>query len=97
MVLSDEKRRKDHILHFEELVCARPDVEDPRPEWEILGNLVMDLAYYVQNPKLRRESPSYFGDEELEAIVHKAFSDLETLGFPTKLSKLELIDGGKTS
>lgn len=96
-VLSDEKRRKEHILHFQDVVWNRPDVESEGPEWDILGNLAIDLAYYVRNPQWRRESPSYFGEKELEALIGKALSELEVLGFSSRLSKLDLLDGGKPS
>ncbi len=45
------------IIYDEEIECS---------DWEkeVLGDLAYDLEYYVDDPEMRKEAPSYYGEEK---------------------------------
>jgi hypothetical protein len=67
-ILRDQSSRKESVKQFERYYAGlgvvsrrsiRPDVLN------ILDELAYDLAFYVADPALRNQDPSYYGDERL--------------------------------
>jgi hypothetical protein len=58
------------------------ELKPPLPEKveEVLGGLVVDFAYYVDDEGIRWWDASYYGPEKLIKIIEKAFADLEAMG-----------------
>jgi hypothetical protein len=48
--------------------------------FDILGDLFVDLHYFVADPALRAADPSYYGDERLEQEIGTALRLLSQLG-----------------
>lgn len=44
---------------------------------EILVNLAYDLEYYEPNPLLRKEDPSFYGDEKLEKKLNDVLEKIQ--------------------
>jgi hypothetical protein len=55
-----------------------PLADMSQEQWEILWLLAYDLDYYEPNPKMRREDPSFYGEERLLQEIDEA---LKKLGF----------------
>jgi hypothetical protein len=82
-ILVRPRERQELIADLEAAVADIPEPPPPHfPEQivETLAELVYDLACYVQNPKWRREDPSYYGNERLRAEVSAALRRLAELG-----------------
>jgi hypothetical protein len=75
-ILRDPSRRKELIFRFEKLVNNLPDNQEEDEAAEILGDLAWDFAFYVQDPVVGREDPSYYGDERLEEEIRDALRRL---------------------
>jgi hypothetical protein len=74
-ILLDPLRRKDLLFRFQELVNnVPPEKEDEA--LEILGDLAWDLSFYAQDPMVRREDPSLYGDERLSELIREALRKL---------------------
>ncbi len=52
----------------------------PKPIFDVLADLAMELEHYVSDPKARAEDPSYFGDEKAIEKNESALSGLKNLG-----------------
>jgi hypothetical protein len=76
----DIKNRKKLVWNFSQTVLDENFVNLNNHASEVLGNLAVDMAYYVSNPAWRKDDPSYFGDDELEAKITQTLSEL---GFAT--------------
>jgi hypothetical protein len=50
---------------------------------DIVDELAYDLTYFVADPKLRAEDPSYYGDERLIREIQETFYRLSKVGVPT--------------
>ena len=82
-VLLRPRERQKLILELEAAFDEIPDpasVDSTDEVVDVLADLVVDLAYYVQNPKWRQEDASYYGNERLKAEVFDALRCLHELG-----------------
>lgn len=79
-ILSDTLRRLESIGRFQQVVWNMPAVQNESPAWRILGDLAVDLDYYEPDSRRRKESSSFYGDEELESVLRKGLADLESVG-----------------
>ncbi len=52
----------------------------PNAVSDVLGDLAMELEYYVADPKARAEEEAYFGDEEALRAITSALNELQNLG-----------------
>jgi hypothetical protein len=80
-ILNDPSSRKVSIAEFEEYldnVEIRRAV--PRNVLDILGDLAHDLSFYVADPAMRAQDPSYFGDERLVKEVKLCLGLLSEAG-----------------
>ena len=76
-VFHNQTQRNQLIRDFQQSVW-NSDEEDWA--WEILADLATDLDYYEPDPVLRREDPSYYGDNQLEEKLQSALKKLEDGG-----------------
>ena len=70
-ILSDKTNRKKLISEFQELVW------NDKNSNKILEELAYDLDFYEQDEHLRKEDPSYYGDERLDKEIKSAIQKLE--------------------
>jgi hypothetical protein len=69
--------RSARILKLEEMVDELEDSTEE--EDEVLIDMIIDLAYYVEDPKLRAQDGSYYGEERLQSEISEALSRLARL------------------
>jgi hypothetical protein len=81
-VLLDSEHRERWVKEFQDLAWNLPRLEPQGAEWDLLVDLAYDLDYYEPNPRLRREDPTFFGDEWLEDEVRTCLTKLRQLGVP---------------
>jgi hypothetical protein len=74
-ILNDKVNREQLIKEFQQIVW-----NDDNPN-EILLDLAYDLDYYQPNNELRKEDPSYYGDEQLEMEIKSAIEKIDKLNF----------------
>lgn len=80
LLKSSSYERKVLIFEFENYLNSDISQEElSEQEYNILNELVFDLANYVANPEWRKEDPSYFGDEKLEELIKEALEKIEGL------------------
>lgn len=75
-ILEDKLHRDQHIRQFQEIVWGQ---DGEGPYFEILGALALDLDYYEPDERMRREDPSFYGEDRLEREVLQALRELEKL------------------
>jgi hypothetical protein len=75
-ILTDKVNRKDLISEFQELIWNDGNAS------EILSLLAYELDFYEPNEELRKEDPSYYGDEQLEEEVKSAIQKLQSQSPP---------------
>jgi len=76
-ILRHPSSREVTVAEFEKYLCkieVRRSI--PGNVLDILGELNYDLGFYVADPVMRAQDPSYFGDERL---VEEVESTLELL------------------
>lgn len=79
-ILYDEKQsKKDNVFSLIEIInhYNHDTLEDDFSD--MLVELSQDLEYYVAEPELRREDPSYYGDVKLENLIKEALEKIEKL------------------
>jgi hypothetical protein len=79
----DPKFLASEIEKFSSTFYHAPEDEDaafPKPIFDVLADLAMDLEHYVADPKARAEDPSYFGDEKAMEKIKAALKRLKDLG-----------------
>ena len=74
-ILTDNLDRKRLIFEFQELIW------NDENENEVLTQLSYDLDFYEPNEELRKEDPSYYGDDRLEEVVKFAIQKLQAQSF----------------
>ena len=72
-ILNNALNRKELIKEFQNLIWNDEESID------ILKDLAYDLDFYEPNEILRKEDPSYYGDERLEKEIKEV---LQKLGKP---------------
>ncbi len=65
------------VRAFQEAVWETPETDDDASAWDLLIDLATDMEYYVPDPELRREHPSYFGDDRLIEEIQATLEKLE--------------------
>lgn len=75
-ILRHDEVPLEQVRAFQDALWESPDTDDDEVRWDLLVGLGTDFEYYVPSPDLRRELPSYFGDERL---VEESRSTLEKL------------------
>lgn len=55
------------------------EIDEETPELEILRDLAYDLEYYVSDPDMRKEDPSYYGPEKALEEIRSAQKKLMVL------------------
>jgi len=70
-ILSDKLNRGNLIKQFQDSIWADANAN------EILSELAYDLDFYEPNDELRKEDPSYYGDERLEGVIREALIKLK--------------------
>ncbi|MGC8785738.1 MAG: hypothetical protein ACP5RN_15320 [Armatimonadota bacterium] len=79
--IENPKNRSERIKRFQQLVWDTREDEiapDEQQIWDILNDLAVDLDYYEPNEEWRRESPSFFGDEEVCQRILAAIAKVES-------------------
>jgi hypothetical protein len=82
-VLRDPSSRKETVKEFERYytgigIVVRRSIR--RDVLDILDELVWDLAFYVADPAMRAEDPSYYGDERLVEEIESTLRSLAKAG-----------------
>jgi hypothetical protein len=78
LALDDAASRSESIKRFQSAVFDG----DQRSlglndiEWDVFTELAQDLDYYEPDEGLRREDPSFYGDERVEAEIKEALGKL---------------------
>jgi hypothetical protein len=72
--VEDPSKLPEMIANFQDLVWKHKIIDVP--EAETLRDLAYDLDFYEPNPVIRREGPSFFGDDKAIAEIRKVLSDL---------------------
>ena len=70
-ILTDKVNRKKLISEFQELIWNDENAS------EVLSLLAYDLDFYEPNIELRKEDPSYYGDDRLEKEIKMAIQKLQ--------------------
>lgn len=78
--LKDKKNRRRWIVEFQRVVWNTPEKPDDHPAWEVLGDLAVDLDYYEPRRWARRQSASFYGDEEAEIVLRAGLRKLRAKG-----------------
>lgn len=73
--------RKKLVYDFQETVWNTDNTDDvgADPVMEVLRDLAYDLEYYVADPKVRGEDPSFYGEDRLEREIKNSLSLIEKL------------------
>ena len=73
--------RKKLVYDFQETVWNTDNTNDvgDDPVMEVLRDLAYDLEYYVADPKVRAEDPSFYGEDRLEREIKNSLSLIEKL------------------
>ena len=71
------------VAEFQALVWSGLDPTIPENIRDVLGDLALDLDYFEVDPVVRKEDPTYFGHERLEAEIRGALRRLEQMGVST--------------
>lgn len=71
--------REKQVYEFQESVWNTDDTDDgvDDPVMEALRDLAYDLEYYVADPKVRAEDPSFYGEARLEQEIKNLLSLIE--------------------
>jgi hypothetical protein len=82
-ILRDPSSRKESVKEFERYygsisIIARRSIR--RDVLDIVDELVYDLAFYVADPAMRAQDPSYYGDERLVKEVESTLRMLSQVG-----------------
>jgi hypothetical protein len=85
-LLKDPLVRKESVDQF--LKCVFKNQRDLKhaigqSAFDILDELGYDLNYFVADPVVRGEDPSYYGDERLETVIKAALRRLSQIGVTT--------------
>ncbi|MBN9400201.1 MAG: hypothetical protein J0I17_08505 ['Candidatus Kapabacteria' thiocyanatum] len=75
-ILEDKAQRTELIKQFQNEIWDR---NGEGPYFEILSTLAIDLDYYEPDEQMRREDPSFYGDDRLEQEIIQALKALEGL------------------
>jgi len=75
-ILDDKVQRVQLIKQFQKEIWSRGG---KGPYFEILAELALDLDYYEPDERMRREDPSFYGDDRLEEEIRQALRQLEQL------------------
>ncbi|MBA3987160.1 MAG: hypothetical protein H0X63_11450 [Flavobacteriales bacterium] len=75
-IIQHEKERKSLISEFQEEVWNGDAYEAKGNELEILKDLAYDLDYYQSDPLMRKEEPSYYGNDRLEKEIKEVLRKL---------------------
>lgn len=70
-ILADRANRVRHICEFQQSVWNDENAS------ELLSELALDLDYYEPNEELRKEDPSYYGDERLEQEIRSVIRKIQ--------------------
>lgn len=76
-ILRHDKVPLEQVRAFQEALWESPDTDDDQVRWDLLVELATDFEYYVPSPDLRREHPTYFGDERLVEEIRSTLEKLE--------------------
>jgi hypothetical protein len=85
LMMQDSQSRKDAVLKLDKWFSkpGLPTKSVIRADaMEIVHDLVIDLSYYVPDPRMRAQDPCYFGDDRLLKEVKVALQQLSELGVP---------------
>jgi hypothetical protein len=79
-IKQESLNRKKNVFSFSSDLWQK--IEPPLSEdvEDVLLDLVIDFAYYVDDEKLRRQDGSYYGPERLGELIQSALDKLEALG-----------------
>jgi len=79
LALNDPASRSESIKRFQSAVFEGDQhslgVNDF--EWDVFTELAQDLDYYEPDSDFRREDPSFYGDERVEAEIKDALEKLD--------------------
>ena len=81
-ILIDRENREDLINYFQNKIFNINLNKDPnfnKDKFEILNELAYDLDFYEHNPELRKEDPSYYGEDRLNVEIKKALIKINKL------------------
>ncbi|GIV16604.1 MAG: hypothetical protein KatS3mg022_2039 [Armatimonadota bacterium] len=79
--IEDPNKRTERIKRFQQFVWETSEHEiapSERRIWDILDELAVDLDYYEPHEEWRRESPSFFGEEDLRQLILAAITRIES-------------------
>jgi hypothetical protein len=74
-ILDDKLNRKRYIFEFQELIWNDENAN------EILSELAFDLDFYEPDDELRKEDPSYYGDDKLVEVLKSAMQKYQKQNF----------------
>lgn len=80
LALSTEGEISSDIKQFQLMIRKRAPKSDDKPQWDVLSELSYDLDYYEPSAEIRKEDPSYFGDERARREIHGALVKLKKMG-----------------
>ena len=78
-ILSKEKEKQELIKAFQEKVWNEEDYSSDDRVNEVLSELAYDLDFYQPNKSLKKESPSYYGQERLEKELTEAIDKIKSI------------------
>lgn len=79
-ILSSEKNeRQELIFEFQKIYLNENLYSIDEREFEILSELAFDLDFYEPDMNVRKQDPSYYGDDQLEMEVLEAIEKIKSL------------------
>ncbi len=79
LVENDKSNIDNLIIEFQKFVWLNSDFNDEDPSAHIFDDLADSLDYYEPNSELRRDSPSYYGEEKMRKEIKEALKKIELL------------------
>jgi hypothetical protein len=78
--LQDPRSRSETIKEAQSLVWDLRKVSMNAEVYDVLADLAYDLDFFEPNQEMRKEDPSFYGEERLEEEIRVALRKLARLG-----------------
>jgi len=76
--LREPHRRWESIKRFQDAIFegSQGRLGLSEGEWDVFTQLAQDLDYYEPDPEMRREDPTFYGDERVIEEIREALAKL---------------------
>lgn len=78
ILTTTKHERQKLIFEFQRIYLNENLYNIDESEFEILSELAIDLDFYEPDITIRKQDPSYYGDERLEKEIHEAIKKIKS-------------------